>query len=250
MIKTKNIKFSYNKSLVLKDLSLELKPKAFTTIIGPNGSGKTTLMNLLTKNHHCVDGEILIEGKNIKHYTIESIAKTIAVIAQNEQIKFPFSCLEIVMLGRKPHLGRFGKYEDKDFQLVHKMMELTDTLKFVDTPITQISGGEFQRVMLARALAQEPKILFLDEAFSAMDLSYKMNFLKIIKELVVSSNLSVVAVMHDINLAYKFSDDLCILQDGELKIQGNPKDVLTKEVIKDVFNVESEYVPDKGFLFT
>lgn len=152
-------------------------------------------------------------------------------------------------MGRKPHVGRFGKYNDTDFEIVNEVMELTDTRKFIDKPITEISGGEYQRVMLARALAQEPEVLFLDEAFSAMDLSYKLHFLKLIKNQVEKKKLTVVAVMHDLNLAYRFSDSICVLKEGLLKGIGHPKQILTENIINDVFGVKSEYIPDKGFVF-
>lgn len=249
MIRIEKVNFAYHTEPVLKDLNISLEEKTFSTIIGPNGSGKTTLMNLLTKNSKNQNGLIHLKGESIEGYSIENFACMAAVINQNEQIKFPFSCLEVILMGRKPHVGRFGKLNDKDFEIVHEVMELTNTTKFIDTPITEISGGEYQRVMLARALAQEPEVLFLDEAFSAMDLSYKLHFLKLIKNLVDNKRITVVAVMHDLNLAYRFSDCVCILKEGMLKAIGQPKQILTEKIISDVFGVEAEHVPDKGFLF-
>lgn len=249
MIQIENVNFAYHTEPVLKDLSISLEEKTFSTIIGPNGSGKTTLMNLLTKNSSKQKGLIRIKGESIDTYSIENFACIVAVINQNEQIKFPFSCLEVILMGRKPHIGRFGKLGDKDFDIVHEVMELTDTAQFMDTPVTEISGGEYQRVMLARALAQQPEVLFLDEAFSAMDLSYKLHFLKLIKKLVDNKKITVVAVMHDLNLAYRFSDCICILKEGVLKGIGQPKQILTVKMISDVFGVEAEHVTDKGFLF-
>lgn len=249
MIQIQDIHFAYHQAPILKGMTMSFKKGGFSTIVGPNGSGKSTLMSLLTKNHQGYRGSIEVNGKAIDDFSIENFAKTAAVINQNELIKFPFSCMEVILMGRKPHVGRFGQYGDHDFELVHEMMTLTNTIQFLDTPITEISGGEYQRVMLARALVQEPEILFLDEAMSAMDLSYKLHFLKLIRILVAEKKMTVVAVMHDLNLAYRFSDHVCVLHEGTLKSQGCPHTTLTVDMIRHVFGVESEYVPEKGFLF-
>ena len=249
MIKIKNIEFAYHTELILKDLNVDFGKGLFSTIIGPNGSGKTTLMNLLTKHKAYKTGSIHINKQKIESYSIESFAKVAAVISQNEQIKFPFTCLDVILMGRKPHIGKFGKYNDDDFEIVHDVMELTDTLCFQDTLVTEISGGEFQRVMLAQALAQEPEILFLDEAFSAMDLAYKLHFLRLIKKLVEKKNMTVISVMHDLNLAYRFSDTICVMKDGIVDGIGQPCHTLTEGRIKSVFGVDVEYIPEKGFLF-
>ncbi len=121
-------------------MNIDFEKGHFSTIIGPNGSGKTTLMNLLTKHNAYKTGSIHIDDQDIKSYSIESFAKVAAVISQNEQIKFPFTCLEVILMGRKPHIGKFGKYNDDDFQIVHDVMELTDTVRFQDTLLQKLVG--------------------------------------------------------------------------------------------------------------
>ncbi len=248
MIKVENVSFKYNEKRILDSISLDVDEGKFLSIIGPNGSGKTTLLNLLTgylSNHK---GSIQYMGKNISNYSVEELSQNFATINQNGDIKFPFTCLEIVMMGRKPFLKRINRLSQIDKKIVYKAMEITDTLKFANSIITQISGGEFQRVMIAKALTQEPKVLFLDEAFSAMDISQKIKCLKLIKRLVETKNLTVISVIHDLNLTYMFSDEVCVLKDGKVVANGRTNDIMTTEFIGDVFDIQVDQIEDKGFL--
>ncbi|CAH2212030.1 ABC transporter ATP-binding protein [Tepidibacter aestuarii] len=248
MIKVEAVSFKYNEKMILDSISLDVDKGKFLSIIGPNGSGKTTLLNLLTGYLKADKGSIEYMGKNISNYSVEELSQNFAVINQKGDIKFPFTCLEIVMMGRKPFLKRINKLSQIDKKIVYKAMESTDTLKFANSIITQISGGEFQRVMIAKALTQEPKVLFLDEAFSAMDISQKIKCLKIIKKLVDTKNVTVISVIHDLNLAYMFSDEVCVLKDGKVVANGKTNDVMTTDFIGEVFDIQVDQVEDKGFL--
>ncbi|WFD09887.1 ABC transporter ATP-binding protein [Tepidibacter hydrothermalis] len=248
MIKVEGVSFKYNEKSILNNISLDIDKGKFLSIIGPNGSGKTTLLNLLTgylSNHK---GIIQYKGKNISDYRVEELSQNFAIINQKGDIKFPFTCLEIVMMGRKPFLKRINKLSQIDKKIVYKAMETTDTLKFANSLVTKISGGEFQRVMIAKALTQDPKVLFLDEAFSAMDISQKIKCLKLIKRLVETKNLTVISVIHDLNLAYMFSDEVCVLKEGKVVAKGQTKDVMTTDFIAHVFDIEVDQIEDKGFL--
>ena len=151
-------------------------------------------------------------------------------------------------MGLNPHKTRFSNLNKEDAKFIYEIMEKTETLDFADKLVTQISGGELQRVLLARALVQKPKVLFLDESFSAMDISFKIKSLKLIRNLIENEGLTVISVMHDINTAYKYSDDICILKDGKLIDYGDTKKLLTTDVLKDIFNIEAEKIEDRGFL--
>ncbi|SHK40488.1 ABC transporter ATP-binding protein [Tepidibacter formicigenes] len=248
MFKVRNVSFSYKDKVILDDINFSIEKGKFLSIIGPNGSGKTTLLNLLTGYLEKKSGSIEFLDKEIRNYSVEELSKNFAIISQNEDIKFPFTCLEIVMMGRNPFRERMKKLSEKDLDIVYKAMKITDTLKFSDSLITQISGGEFQRVILARALTQKPNILFLDEAFSAMDISQRIKALKIIKNLVIKEELTVVSIIHDLNLAYMFSDEVCVLKEGKLVALGSPNNIMTTEFINEVFDINVDRIENKGFL--
>ncbi|MBP2664939.1 MAG: fecE 3, partial [Firmicutes bacterium] len=172
MIKVKNIQFGYAAKPVLKDITLSINQGSFCGIVGPNGSGKTTLLNLITGQLQAASGNISIKGRDIGSYKIEELARHIAVMPQNMDIKFPYTCLEIVGMGRTPYKTRLQGLTDQDVAIIENAMRLTDTLDFAGRLVTELSGGERQRVLFAKALAQQPEVLFLDEAFSNMDIYY------------------------------------------------------------------------------
>lgn len=248
MLKVEKLNFSYDNNSKVSDLNFAIKQGQFTSIIGPNGSGKTTTLNLLLGNLKKESGKILLMDKDIEEFSIEERSKFIGVISQGTSIKFPFTCLEIVMMGRNPFKNRIRGYSNEDYEIAIEAMEATDTLRFSEKLVTQISGGEFQRVMLARAMAQKPKLLFLDEAFSAMDIAYKIKSLNILKGFVEKEGLTIVSVMHDLNLAYTFSDNVIVLKDGKIGGVGNPKTLMTQEFINDIFNVNVYHVKNKGLI--
>lgn len=253
MLSVKNITFGYDKKNIFQGLSFQFPTEdrgKFISIIGPNGCGKTTLLNLLTGEFSPVKGEILYDDKNIKDFSVKELAKFFAVTRQRSNISFPFSCLDIVLMGRNPYKEKLSKSSDEDLEIVSDVMKKTDTYKFIPSLITEISGGEYQRVMLARALSQTPEILFLDEAFSAMDIAYKVKLLKLLKEIIKEKKITVISIMHDLNLAFKFSDKVCVMSQGNILSYGIPQDVLNEELIKSVFDIDVEMVKNKGFLIT
>lgn len=248
MFKVNSVNFFYNTKQILSDISFNINKGKLLSIIGPNGSGKTTLINLLNGMNEKYSGNIVYLDNCLKNYNVKERAKNFSIIGQSSKIDFPFTCSEIIVMGLNPHKTRFSSLTKEDADFIYDIMEKTDTLEFVDKLVTQISGGELQRVLLARALVQRPKVLFLDESFSAMDISYKMKCLRLIRRLIDTEGLTVISVMHDINTAYKFSDEVCILKDGNLIKMGDTKELLTTDVLKDIFDIEAEYIQDKGFL--
>ncbi|WP_432402298.1 ABC transporter ATP-binding protein [Wukongibacter sp. M2B1] len=247
MFKIENVNFSYGNKKILHDIDFGIRKGTFLSIIGQNGSGKTTLMNLLNGMNIDYSGSIKYLDRDLPDYNISERSKNFSIISQKNTIEFPFTCMEVVMMGRNPYKNRLNSLSEEDIRLVIDVMKKTNTLKFANSLITEISGGEFQRIILARALAQNPRVLFLDEAFSAMDISYKINAIKLIKKLVKEEGLTVISVMHDINIAYKFSDEICALKQGRLHGVGKPDEFITEDFILDVFNIEVEKVDNKGF---
>lgn len=246
MLDVKNVSFAYGRHRVLFDINFYLERGCFMTIIGPNGSGKTTLLNLLT-GHLCPSvGQIYLDNKELPAYKIDELSQKIALVSQNVQIRFPFTCLEVVMMGRKPFNRSFGQVKGEDMDIIYNSMELTDTLRFAEKPITELSGGERQRVILAKALAQTPKLLFLDEAFSDMDICYSIKSLNILKKLVDQKNITVVSVMHDLNMADIYSDKVLALQKGKLVHWGTAEQVMQPHIIKELFNIRVKKISARG----
>lgn len=238
MIKVENIQFNYADKPVLRDISLSICQGSFTGIVGPNGSGKTTLLNVMTGQMKAVAGNITIKDRDITAYRIEELARYIAIVPQNMEIRFPYTCLDIVGMGRTPFKARLQGLNDGDLRIIENVMRITNTLDFAGRLITELSGGERQRVLFAKALAQQPEILFLDESFSNMDIFYSITCLNLLKELCAEQGLTVVAIIHDLNLASVFCSDAVVLKAGRLVEQGPASAVLTPALIRDVFNIK------------
>jgi iron complex transport system ATP-binding protein len=246
VLDVQNLSFAYGQHKVLHNINFSLNKGCFLTIIGPNGSGKTTLLNLLTGHLAPSTGQIYLNDKELSTYKIEELSQTIALVSQDVHVRFPFSCLEVVMMGRKPFKKGFEKMNGEDMDIVCNVMELTDTLRFAEKSITELSGGERQRVILARALAQTPEFLFLDEAFSDMDICYSVNSLNVLKELIAKKNITVISVMHDLNMADVYSDMVLALQDGKLVQWGITEEVMQPHIIKELFNISVKKIGERG----
>ncbi len=237
-IEVKNLKFSYRESLVLKGLSFNIKKGEFVSIIGPNGSGKSTLLKTLNNLYKPNSGDILIEGKNVEDYSKRDLAKIVGFVPQDTTIDYEFTVEDIIMMGRHPYKGRFQKEDKIDYKIVNDVMEMTNTLKFKDSLITEISGGERQRVIIAKALAQNPSIILLDEPTSHLDINHQIELLNLLRTLNKEKGTTIVLVIHDINLAARFSDDIILLNEGEIIGIGNPEDVITAKNIEKAYNLD------------
>jgi iron complex transport system ATP-binding protein len=244
----RDVWFGYGAQPVVKNLHFTLERGKFFSIIGPNGSGKTTLLNLLTGDATAQQGDIHLFGQPLARFTVEHLARRFAIIQQGASIRFPFTCLDVVMMGRHPFASRWQPLRAEDMQIVAEAMQRTDTLRFADSLITEVSGGERQRVLFARALAQQPQVLFLDEAFSGLDMAHKIRSLRLIKSLVEQEQRTAVVIMHDLNLAYLFSDCLLVLQNGEIQGNGSPQEVMTPAFLKQVFDIHVQLIENRGLL--
>lgn len=240
----KNVHFNYDGEALIEALDLEISPGVFYGILGPNGAGKSTLLNLLTGASQPASGKIQLEGKELNRYSKRELAQIFAVVPQDYGVNFPFNVLEMVMMGRKPHLKRFQSPGEEDLKKVHEAMIISETLGFADRLVTQLSGGEKQRVIFARALAQDPKVLFLDEATSNLDIKHKLSVLKTVRRLNREKGLSVIAVLHDLNIAGLYCDQVILMEKGKVLFCGPASEVLTSENIRRVFGVETEVSQD------
>ena len=238
-ISLENLWFAYEQEPVLKDINLCFKPGRFYSILGPNGCGKTTLLDLLIGHLIPDRGGVFLRGKSLEDWSRREIARTIALVSQNYNINFPFTVKEVVMMGRHPWIARFSSPNARDIQIVDSVMARTDTLGFQDRKITALSGGERQRCVFARALCQDTPILFLDEAFSNMDISHTLKLLNIVKQEVEKQNRTVISVFHDINLAAIWSDYLVFMKQGRVASFGPTEEVMNAAVIEEVFQVKT-----------
>ena len=238
-IKVKNLHFGYGKSMILKNISLEISSGSFLAIIGPNGSGKSTLLENISKSVLPQKGEIELDDINLLLMKPRQIAQKMAVVPQDTVIEFSFSVYETVLMGRTPFLGRFENESSKDFALARWAMEITNIWHLKDRSVTEISGGERQRVVVARALAQEPKIILLDEPTAHLDIQHQVELLELLQSLNRTTGLTVVTVLHDLNLAAQFSEQVVLMKEGEIFAEGSPDKVLTPVNIRKVYNMEA-----------
>ena len=235
----KNISFAYEDTMVINNISAVFESGNFYSITGPNGSGKTTLLDLIAGFFNPDQGHITIDNTNILSFTKKELAKIISLVSQDYSINFPFMVKDVVMMGRHPYIPRFSYPCDFDFQKVDTMLEACGIKHLQDRRVNELSGGERQRCIFARALCQDTPILLLDEAFSNMDINHTLQMLALVKQSVKHKNKLVIAVLHDLNLASTWSDQLMMLAKGDIKIFGNSQKVLTRQNIKKVFNVSS-----------
>ncbi|HHV80285.1 MAG: ABC transporter ATP-binding protein [Dictyoglomi bacterium] len=238
LIEAFGIKFGYQGRDVLKGVTISLLPGELVGLLGPNGAGKSTLIKILSKVLKPIAGDVYIEGKELEELSFREVAKRIGVVPQETTLDYSFTVYDVVMMGRNPYVSRFRGETGSDEDIVREAMRLTNTIDFADRPITELSGGEKQRVILARALAQQPKILLLDEPTSHLDISYQIEMLDLIKRLVKEKGISVLSALHDPNLASQFCDKIILMKDGTIYDFGPPRDVLTSANLKEVFNID------------
>ena len=237
-VETRGVDFSYYDGLVLRDVSLCLRAGDLMGLIGPNGSGKTTLLRVLSGLLPPKRGHVYLDGRNVRELSRRQIAQRVAVVPQELAMPFAFSAYEMVMMGRTPHVRPILGAGPLDRQVVTEKMELTATSALAERPFGELSGGEKQRVIIAMALAQEPKILLLDEPTVHLDINHQVEILELIKRLNRREGLTVLATMHDLNLAALYFDRLILLDGGQVVANGSPSEVLREESIRQVFQAD------------
>mgnify|MGYP006104761695 FL=1 len=243
-----NISFTYETSLVLKDLSISIQKQDFIGLIGPNGSGKSTLLKIMGGVLKTDSGSIQFKKTSVSKINKKLFAQSVSWIPQDHPMVFPFKVSEIVMMGRHPYLSALAFESEEDFDITRRAMETTMTSQFSDRYFNEISGGEKQRVMIASALAQNPKMMLLDEPTSALDLKYQIQILNILKNLNVNHDMTLVIAMHDLNLASRFCNRLVLLSEGEIVRDGTPQQVLEKDILEQVYGIDIELSTRDGYI--
>ena len=246
MLRTENISFSIGKKQILKNVSATFLPGEFNMILGPNGSGKSSFLKIFSGEINKFQGTVLYDDKKIKELRKEDLAKKRAVMSQQADLGFPLLVEEVVMMGRYPHFT-FNPNK-KDITICNEVIERMNLVEFKERNYLTLSGGEKQRVQYARVLAQvweKPtdgyRYLFLDEPLNSLDISYQHEFLQSAVEL-MKEHTVLIAVMHDINLAAHYADNLFFLKEGEMVVHGRPKDILTENIIEQVFNIKTTVI--------
>ena len=239
IINIEKLNYSYGRKEVLKELSLDIDENKLTGIIGPNGCGKSTLAKNIIKYINGKFESFKIMDTDIRELTHKKIAQLISYIPQKSIIIPNISVFDYVLLGRFPLLkNSWDNYSEQDYEIVEKNINLLNIRELKDRNIETLSGGELQKALLARALTQEAKILLLDEPTSALDLNNAVEFMKILKNISMKKEISVIIIIHDLNLASLFCDSLIILKDGRFIEKGSPKEVINEENIKSVYNLD------------
>ncbi|MDH7576281.1 MAG: heme ABC transporter ATP-binding protein [Bacillota bacterium] len=238
VLKVHDVECRYGAHPALQGVSLVVPRGIFLGLIGPNAAGKSTLLKTLAATLKPKRGVVLFNGTELDKISRRAFAQHVSVVPQEATVSFPFSVYEVVMMGRHPHLGRFIRESERDFAIVREAMDAANCWHLRDRNILEISGGERQRVILARALAQEPEVILLDEPTNHLDLTAQLEILGVLKNLNAQRGLTVLAVFHDLNLASQFSDQLILLHEGKIFSAGTPESVLTREMIRAVYGTD------------
>ena len=243
-IKTKDLNISYGNLDIVKDLNLEIPKGKITTIIGANGCGKSTILKTIARILQPKSGDIFINDKNIKDQSSKELAKTMAVLPQSPQAPCGLTVEELISYGRFPHQKGFGKMKKEDKDIVSWALEATGISEFRDRKIEALSGGQRQRAWIAMALAQQTDILVLDEPTTYLDLAHQLEVLNLLEELNKKQGTTIVMVIHELNNAARFADHMIGVKKGKIACQGSAYEVMTKENLKELFNIDAEIVSD------
>ena len=237
------VTFRYDGGFALQDINLSLPERSFLALIGPNGSGKTTLLQLMSGLFQAESGQVRFQDQPLNTLARRELAREMAVIASDQYFAFPFPVAEIVAMGRFPYLRRLQELTRHDWQIVEEALQRTEIEHLRDRPISQLSSGERQRVLLARAIAQSPSILMLDEPNTHLDIHHQIGIFRLLQHLNQEHSMTVVVVLHDLTAASAFCRTVALLSEGKLVETGTPHEVITTETIRTVYQAEIEVHP-------
>ncbi|ETK00466.1 ABC transporter, ATP-binding protein [Eubacterium nodatum ATCC 33099] len=246
VMEVRGVNFSYGKNQILRELDLIIKEKSITTIMGANGCGKSTLFSLMTKNLEPDSGRVFIRGRNLKNISLKDFATKVAIVQQYNDAPGDITVRQLVSFGRTPHITFLGEGEKEDEEKIAWAMEVTGISEYSEREISRLSGGQKQRAWIAMALAQDTKILFLDEPTTYLDVRYQVEILELIKSLNENFGLTIIMVLHDINQALHYSDEIIGLHQGRVKVEGRPSDAINKESISLLYGIDLDVMEING----
>lgn len=241
-ILVQDLHFSFGDKKILENICLDIQKREFVGIIGPNGSGKSTLLKCIYRTLRPDAGRIFLDERSIQEFTLRESAKRMAVVAQHNETQFDFTVIEMVLLGRSPHKKFMERDNERDYALAEEALAKVGMSEFKSRSLNSLSGGEKQRIILARALVQETDCLILDEPTNHLDIRYQLQFMSIAKDL----GITVVSAIHDLNIASLYCDRIYALKDGKLLACGTPQEVLTEENIARLYGVEAKVMTEAG----
>lgn len=234
-LQVENLNFSIDKKEILKDISFDIPKGSFVGIIGPNGSGKSTILKNIYRLYKPNSGKLMLDNKDLSTMKDKECAKEIAVLAQESSSQFDFTVEQIVKMGRYPYKSVFEDYSKKDFEMVNDMLKRVGLDDYSDRSFSNLSGGEKQRTLIARALVQDTDFLILDEPTNHLDIGYQIQLMDLIKSL----GITTLSAIHDMNIASMYCDYLIVMKDGKIKSVGTVEEVITADMLKDIFGVNA-----------
>lgn len=247
ILEAREVEFAYHAGeTVLRGVSFTAAADKLACVLGPNGSGKTTLLRCLLGQLRPGEGEILLDGKALSDYSRRGLARMMAYVPQFPQSAFPFTVRELVLMGRFPHTGVLGMTGQQDRKVSELAMKMTDTTAFASRTLDELSGGEAQCAMIARALAQQPRVCLLDEPTSHLDIANQLKIYRMMRRLAHDWKMAVVCVSHDVNLAARFADELTLMRDGRVLASGPPVEVVREDVLRRAYGVDVELISSPG----
>lgn len=247
MIKFKNTSIGYDQKNIIEDLNLTIKENCITTIIGPNGCGKSTLLKAISKSLKPSSGNIYFHDTELKDYKTKDLAKDLAILPQNPSVPNDFTVYDLVSYGRYPHMTFLGQLKKTDREVINWALDKTDINHLKHRKVSTLSGGERQRAWIAMAVAQEPTLLLLDEPTTFLDIAHQFEVLKLVNDLHKNTNMSIVMVLHDINQAARYSDEIIVMKNGNVITQGKPEDSITEETLAKVFGLRGNFTESDGY---
>ncbi|HEY5702421.1 MAG TPA: ABC transporter ATP-binding protein [Gammaproteobacteria bacterium] len=237
-IEVSHLYFAYGSCKILHDVALTIEKGSIVGLLGPNGSGKSTIMKIICGLLDDHSDSVRVFGKRLSAFSRKEIARFLSLVPQESFFSFPFSVLEVVIMGRYPHIDTFSFESQQDIAIAYEALDRCDASNLASRKIHELSSGERQRVVFARALAQQPQILLLDEPASFLDIKYQVDLYDNVRELAREKDCTILTVLHDFNLAAEYCDRIYLLSDGEIKAGGAVTEVLTYRNLKNVFNTE------------
>lgn len=241
-----NISFSYGVKPILENVSLSVEPGELVSILGHNGSGKTTLLRCISGYLKPAAGAVRINGAPVAGLSANELAKRMALVPQNPVMEFDFTVRDIVLMGRNPHIGRFSNETEADYRAADAALARTGMAEFAERSVLTLSGGEWQRTIIARAICQKSDIMLLDEPVASLDVKHQIEILRLVRSLCRENGVCALCVMHDVNLSAHYSDQLLLLKAGRTLASGAPRDVITAALLQEAYGIEATVHEEQG----